>query len=448
MTEDNRRVPPHYTETEEALLGAMLLSRQAIEAVSGMVVAGDFYTPRHALVFDSIMSLYNSGDPVDPVTVADHLQGRGVLEDVGGPVKLIELQGGTPSTSNAATYAKSIAGASVLRRVIAVATEAATLAYDAGADPDKVVQVAQEGFAEALSGQLLSTPQDLWILDEFLDRPVSERPGWIIPGLLRRGWRAMLVAGEGSGKTVLFRQIGIAAGQGIHPLSFENIPPVRVLIVDLENPDDSVVDVCEPLRVQAAAKSLGYDGERIYLWHRPGGINLRSRRDRIEFETVVATARPDLVVFGPIYKCYSVAANENDELAAKEVMQCFDDLRTRYGFALMLEHHAPKASGAKRDLSPYGTSLWLRWPELGISLTPVDALGEVMKVGRWRGDRMENEWPLQLERGKPWLWQGKWETGHFNPDSGSPLPVVANGPEKPSFVDEYALGSIIDEPPY
>jgi replicative DNA helicase len=232
------------------------------------------------------------------------------------------------------------------------------------------------------------------------------------------------------GKTVLFRLIGLAAAQGIHPLHFRDMPPCRTLIVDLENPDDSIIDVCEPIRAQALhrVRSEGYDPDRAWLWHRPGGVNLRKRRDRAELEAVIAHTRPTLVCLGPIYKSYRVEARESDELAGAEVMQVFDDLRTRYNFALMLEHHAPKGSGGSRDLMPYGSSLWLRWPEIGLKLTPATPDNAIMDVGRWRGDRLENSWPTTLERSAPWPWSGIWPQGTSDPDGPVPT-TIAKGSE-------------------
>ena len=64
------RVPPHNLEAEESLLGAMLLSRDAITvAVEIGVSAEDFYKPAHTHVFDAVLSLYGQGEPIDPVTV-------------------------------------------------------------------------------------------------------------------------------------------------------------------------------------------------------------------------------------------------------------------------------------------------------------------------------------------------------------------------------------------
>jgi replicative DNA helicase len=255
----------------------------------------------------------------------------------------------------------------------------------------------------------------------------------------------------------------MAAAQGIHPLHFEPIEPQRTLIVDLENPDDSILGVCEPIRGQAVARVRGdYDPDRAWLWHEPAGIDLRSRRGRSDLEAVVAHVRPSLVCLGPLYKAYRVTARESDELAASEVMAVFDDLRTRYSFALLLEHHAPKGSGKARELMPYGSSLWLRWPEIGLQLRPKTPDGAVMQVGRWRGDRLENSWPVEIERSTGWPWRGIWPKGTFtggvpttarrDPVGGEPrraeealrdLPETPWGGESPPGVDP-ETGEVLD----
>jgi replicative DNA helicase len=201
-------------------------------------------------------------------------------------------------------------------------------------------------------------------------------------------------------------------------LHFQKIPPINVLIVDLENPEDSIVDTCNPIREIVRGKvAAEYDANRAWLWWKPGGIDIRTRTDRSKLEAVIAHTKPDLVCLGPLYKAYSVNARENDELAAGEVMRVLDDLRTRYNFALMMEHHAPKGSGSTRAMMPYGSSLWLRWPEIGLSMTDARGDGTVMDLGRWRGDRLENSWPEQLIRGSEarssWPWTARWPDGTF-----------------------------------
>jgi replicative DNA helicase len=130
------RVPPHNLEAEESLLGAMLLSPDAVTAAVGICSASDFYKPAHGHIFAAVRSLFEVGEPVDVVTVTDELRRSALLEAVGDPSLLVSLQAGTPSTANAIHYAKIVEEHSLLRRLVGVAGDIAELGYSA---PDDVV---------------------------------------------------------------------------------------------------------------------------------------------------------------------------------------------------------------------------------------------------------------------------------------------------------------------
>jgi replicative DNA helicase len=124
------RVPPHNLEAEESLLGAMLLSRDAITAaVEAGVDASCFYKPAFGHIFDAIWSLYGHGEPVDPVTVAEELRRDGLLEPLGGRATLLSIQSSTPASANASHYAQIVVELATLRRLITVAGEIAETAY-------------------------------------------------------------------------------------------------------------------------------------------------------------------------------------------------------------------------------------------------------------------------------------------------------------------------------
>ena len=132
------RVPPHNIEAEESVLGALLLSREAIGVVSEMGLnPSDFYKPAHRHIFDAIRSLYSSGAPADTVTVADELRRAGLLAEVGGAETLHELQNATPSISSAGHYAKIVQETALLRQLIFAAGDIAELAYS---EPDDVIK--------------------------------------------------------------------------------------------------------------------------------------------------------------------------------------------------------------------------------------------------------------------------------------------------------------------
>lgn len=437
------RVPPHNIEAERALLGAALISKSAIKAANDVVTPGDFYRPAHGHIFQVLVDLWGRGQTADLVTVTEELTRRDLADVTGGMDYIADLLGAAPGTSNAGHYGRIVSDHATLRRLIGVAGHVIEQAYGVPQDVGDLVEETLAMFVETQAAVISTDIGGLSTMDEFLDRPQDQRPPWVIPGLIRMLWRVMIVAGEGAGKTVLLRQFALAAAQGVHPLNFQPIDPVRALIVDLENPDDSIVEVCNPIRLQAG-RVVGdkYDPDRAWLWHRPGGVNLRNRRDRAELEAVIARTKPDLVVLGPVYKAYATEGMENDERAVREVMAVFDDLRTRYRFALMLEHHAPQGSKGSRDIRPYGSSLWLRWPELGLSLQAKGTDGIEMGVGRFRGDRLENGWPISIKRTADgvarWPWEGLWPSGTFRAPGEPPVRLVEDvlGPEPP-----------IDEPP-
>ena len=138
----DQRVPPHNLDAEESLLGALLLSRDAVGTVAEMGLSADeFYKPAHQHVYDAIRVLMSAGDPIDAVTVADALRRGGLLEEIGGLEMLLDLQNATPAISNVSRYAKIVQDTAALRRLIGVASEIAELAY---LEPDDVAKALDE----------------------------------------------------------------------------------------------------------------------------------------------------------------------------------------------------------------------------------------------------------------------------------------------------------------
>lgn len=141
VTAEDGRVVPHDVDAEAALLGALLLSRDATAAVSSMgVTAADFFRREHADVFEAVTKLAAQGEPVDPVTVADEMRRAGTLDGVGGPGALVSLQVRTPSTSSAARYARIVVDHAQMRRLHAVAGQIADLAVSRPEDPAAAVE--------------------------------------------------------------------------------------------------------------------------------------------------------------------------------------------------------------------------------------------------------------------------------------------------------------------
>lgn len=245
-------------------------------------------------------------------------------------------------------------------------------------------------------------------IEEFLDG--DEEYDWVIPNVLEVGDRAVIVAPEGVGKSMFLRQIAVMCSQGLHPFTERTMSPLRVLLLDLENNEKLMRRKLRPmwLKARQIAGDM-YDGSRLAVQCVPQGINILARVDRDMFEGLCASFQPQLVCVGPLYKLFDTPPSSRDstggETVAKETVRVLDSMRTRYGFALMLEHHAPKASGGRRDLNPFGSAVWLRWPEFGLSLEKSHEHGDNMfTLSHFRGPRDEREWPTLMMKGGEWPW--------------------------------------------
>ena len=165
------RIPPQNIQAEESLIGAMLLSRDAIADAIEIVRAEDFYKPTHQHIFEAITTLYSVGEPADIVTVADELGRAGLLDGLGGGQALLALQSGTPAATNAAKYATIVHEHALLRRLISVAGDIADIGYSAPDDVIKAIDNAESKMYDVAQGRVADTMVEIReLLDANLDR--------------------------------------------------------------------------------------------------------------------------------------------------------------------------------------------------------------------------------------------------------------------------------------
>ncbi|MBW3604742.1 MAG: replicative DNA helicase [Actinobacteria bacterium] len=152
------RVPPHNLDAEVSVLGSMLLSKNAIAEVVEFVGPEDFYRGAHRTMFEAIRELYDRGEPVDSVTLADELQRRGTLDSVGGLVAITDLISQVPTAANAGFYARIVAEHALRRRLIDAGTDITKVGYDPAVEADDAIdhaeatifQVAQRSYGREL----------------------------------------------------------------------------------------------------------------------------------------------------------------------------------------------------------------------------------------------------------------------------------------------------------
>ena len=127
--EQRLKVPPNSIEAEQALVGGLMLNAQAWDKVADVISAVDFYRKDHRLIFQAIDRLIDAGSPCDVVTVSEHLDNRGELDQAGGLAYLATLANETAGAANARAYAKIIRERSMLRALINAGNEISGSAF-------------------------------------------------------------------------------------------------------------------------------------------------------------------------------------------------------------------------------------------------------------------------------------------------------------------------------
>ena len=137
------RVPPHNLEAEESVLGACLLSREAIATALEILRANDFYRPAHQEVFQAILELYGRGEPVDSVTVSEELRRRDSLDRIGGKSYIFTLVQSVPTPGSAEHYARIVEEHSLLRRLIDASHQINDIAFGVPEDVEGAIDQAE-----------------------------------------------------------------------------------------------------------------------------------------------------------------------------------------------------------------------------------------------------------------------------------------------------------------
>lgn len=147
-------VPPHETELEEAVLGAILIDSQSLNDTIDILNPEVFYSEAHVEIFRSIKQLFNSQKPIDILTVANDLKTRGVLDLVGGDYYLAMLSQKVSSSAHTEFHARLIIQKHIQRELIRVSNEIIKEAYDPSTDVLELLDHAEGKIFEIADGNL------------------------------------------------------------------------------------------------------------------------------------------------------------------------------------------------------------------------------------------------------------------------------------------------------
>jgi hypothetical protein len=402
-------------EAERHTLAAMMVHPSAIEQAAEILDAESFYRPGHRELFRTLILMMTGGDVINPVTIRARMLEDGNLRSVGGDgMYLLDLAGLYVSAPQATAYARIVLRCATRR---ALAGAGARLVSEASAgDVDEATMI---GRAHRLLDQALASNSGLGMTgmttDEVCDTDIPTVP--LIEELLNAQERAVIVGPEGGGKSILGLQMGFASAAGVHPFQHQvSIDPVRVLVLDLENPWDIVQRRFRTFR-SIAQGYPGWDDKNLILEHRQGGLNLTEPRDAYALAQLIKRTRAQLVVAGPIYKM--MVGIESNTVAHVRLSEFWGRMCEDYGVTLWLEAHPPYGQGGgKREMRPEGSTIWAKWCEFGISLNWANKTHGGLNGGLdWKYFKTRAEdrpWPSWITRnpvpGASWPWIANYDT--------------------------------------
>ncbi|MFH1890675.1 MAG: replicative DNA helicase [Candidatus Kuenenbacteria bacterium] len=130
MPDNIEKIPPQNLEAEQAILGSILIDKEAITKIADSLISDDFYKDAHGLIYEAILDLYAKKEPLDILSLSSKLEGKKQLEQIGGRSYLTQLTNIVPTSSNVAHYAKIVREKHILRKLITTSAEIQKIAFD------------------------------------------------------------------------------------------------------------------------------------------------------------------------------------------------------------------------------------------------------------------------------------------------------------------------------
>ncbi len=276
------KIPPQAVPLEEAVLGALLLEKDALLVVLDILRPPSFYVEAHQLIYAAIIKLFEKSLPVDLLTVTEALRSSGDLDKVGGPYKIVELTNRVSSSANIEYHARIIAQKHIQRELIRVSSGIIKEAYDDGVDVFDMLNNAEKGLFEitqdnlnrsyqpmgSVAAQLLKQLEGLKVKEDGL---TGVPTGFIDLDKLTSGWQSsdliIIAARPGMGKTSFVLSITKNAAKdfkkpvALFSLEMSNVQLVQRLVsMEAEVPGSKLrngqLDAAEWKRLHKAIEDL------------------------------------------------------------------------------------------------------------------------------------------------------------------------------------------------
>lgn len=170
IMQDLGKIPPQATDLEEAVLGAIMLEKDAVVSVIDILKPECFYKESHRIIFEAIRNLSINLQPIDILTVTEELKKQNRLDQVGGPYFLTQLTGKVASAAHIDFHARIVAQKYIQRELIRVASDIQERAFDSNQDVDELLDFAESELFEVAFGNIKKETQRI---DVLIDKAVK-----------------------------------------------------------------------------------------------------------------------------------------------------------------------------------------------------------------------------------------------------------------------------------
>ena len=136
---DDFRILPHDLAAEESVLGSVFISPDSLIFLADELTPDDFYKPANKIVFKTMLSLFEKGEPIDATTMGSALTNQGNISKIGGITYIVELVNSTPTSKNVEHYAKLVKEKATLRKMIADLSDSLSNAYQGDVSIDDII---------------------------------------------------------------------------------------------------------------------------------------------------------------------------------------------------------------------------------------------------------------------------------------------------------------------
>ncbi len=168
------KVQPQALQLEEAVLGAIMLNKDALPVVVDILQSGSFYADRHQMIYKAMLRLFEKSHPVDLLTMTEELRKAGELEAIGGGYYLVDLTNRVGSSANIEYHARIIAQKHIQRELIRVSTEVLRDAYEETTDVFDLLDSAEKGLFDITQNNLSRGPEGMGSLASQMLKQMEE----------------------------------------------------------------------------------------------------------------------------------------------------------------------------------------------------------------------------------------------------------------------------------